>query len=369
MVSLESSKLFHELSAAELASLKKVTQELDFAVGQVIFHEGEPGNGIYIIKDGVVRISANVGSGQPRILTRLGPGDLFGEMAVLDNDPRSATAVAQEPTTAYFIARDDLIRMIERTPRLATGLVREVTRRLRDFNRQYIREVLESERLALVGRFASSIVHDLKNPLSIIGLSAHVSVLPGATPESRVACSVRIRKQVDRISSMVNELLEFARGTRTTEVLAWMDYAVFIEQLMEDLQPEAAAQSVTLKLETPPPSIMLRIDPSRLARVFHNFVRNAAEVMSSGGAIKLRFNLSGPELITEVHDTGSGIAPEIADRLFQPFATYGKPSGTGLGLSICKKIVEDHHGRIFARNAPEGGAIFGFALPVTADGA
>ena len=178
MVSLEASKLFCGLSPNDLVPLRQVTKELSFAPEQVIFKEGDPGDGIYIVKDGKVKISATVAHGELRVLSRSGPGDLFGEMAVLDNQPRSAAAVADEQTTVYFIGRPELMEILDRTPRLASALVREISLRLRDFNRQYIREVLESERLALVGRFASSIVHDLKNPLNIIGISAESSSSP-----------------------------------------------------------------------------------------------------------------------------------------------------------------------------------------------
>jgi len=85
--------------------------------------------------------------------------------------------------------------------------------------------------------------------------------------------------------------------------------------------------------------------------------------MPSGGAVYLRFETLENEMLTEVRDCGTGIAPEIADRLFQAFATHGKANGTGLGLSICKKIISDHCGRVFGRNAPQGGAVFGFTLP------
>jgi signal transduction histidine kinase len=85
--------------------------------------------------------------------------------------------------------------------------------------------------------------------------------------------------------------------------------------------------------------------------------------MSSGGAVKLQFNWNGQEIVTELQDSGKGIAPQVMDRLFQAFATFGKSNGTGLGLSICKKIVQDHKGKIYARNVPNGGALFGFTLP------
>ena len=76
-----------------------------------------------------------------------------------------------------------------------------------------------------------------------------------------------------------------------------------------------------------------------------------------------RAHVSEQEVVTESEYTGPGIAPEIADSLFEAFATHGKPHGTGLGLSISKKIVEDHHGRISVRNQPGRGAVFSFTLP------
>ena len=86
--------------------------------------------------------------------------------------------------------------------------------------------------------------------------------------------------------------------------------------------------------------------------------------MRNGGTIFLRFNVEEKEIVTEIEDTGPGIAPEIADKLFQPFATHGKAHGTGLGLSICKKIILDHGGRIWAPSEPNRGATFCFSLPL-----
>ena len=90
--------------------------------------------------------------------------------------------------------------------------------------------------------------------------------------------------------------------------------------------------------------------------------------MPDGGKVRLRFKQSDREILTEIEDTGRGIAPEIASSLFEAFATYGKAQGTGLGLSISKKIIEDHHGRIGARSEPGCGAVFYFSLPVHGEG-
>jgi two-component system sensor kinase FixL len=109
---------------------------------------------------------------------------------------------------------------------------------------------------------------------------------------------------------------------------------------------------------------MVNADPHRLERLFYNLVNNAVAEMKDGGTIFLRFALAGGELQVDVEDTGKGIAPEIAATLFQPFVTFGKPNGTGLGLSICKKIAEDHGGRIWARSEAGKGATFSFTLPL-----
>ena len=91
---------------------------------------------------------------------------------------------------------------------------------------------------------------------------------------------------------------------------------------------------------------------------------NAVDALQGQGEIHVSFNASTTEVITEIADTGKGIAPEIVSRLFEPFATFGKAKGSGLGLSICRKIIEDHRGWIRARNEPSGGAVFSFGLPL-----
>jgi signal transduction histidine kinase len=106
------------------------------------------------------------------------------------------------------------------------------------------------------------------------------------------------------------------------------------------------------------------MDPKRLTHVFHNLAHNACDAMPDGGTLTCRFEVRGGRLVTELRDTGPGIAPEIATRLFEAFATYGKASGTGLGLSICRRILQDHLGTIEAENAEGGGAVFRFTLPV-----
>ncbi len=364
---LQRSKLFKTATPEELELLAKVAQQRACRAGETVFAEGDCGDGLYIIENGLVQISAVVaGKDQRQVLSRLGPGEFFGEMAVIDDEPRSATATAEKDTSVYFIPREDLLQIWRASPALALNLVREFSRRLRDFNRQYIREVLEAERLALVGRFARSIVHDFKNPLHVIGLAAELGATESATPAMRNTAKTRICKQVQRLSSMINELLDFTSGARDSAVLAPTDYAMFIDQIIEEVRPELSDRRVSIQCENPPPLETLLLDPLRLSRVFFNLINNAVDAMTNGGSVTLRFQMTPSHVVTEIEDSGKGIAPEIASRMFEPFATYGKAQGTGLGLSICRKIIEDHKGRISARNEPGRGAVFTFTLPLRA---
>jgi signal transduction histidine kinase len=362
VITLEAIPLLRQLSRPELQALRGIAQERRFAAGQEIFHEGAPGDGVYFVKDGLVEISA--GAGTRRIFSRLGPGEIFGEMAVIEHRPRSATASAAGATEVYFLPRGELLPFIERSPGLALALLQQISHRLREFNQLHLREILEAERLAAVGNFARAIVHDLKNPLSIIGLSAEAFDLPGISPELRAKSQARIRKQVERISDLVGDILIFTEGKRANNEIKPGDYHAFILELLADLRAEAELKSVRVELVNVPPAQPVRFDARRLSRVFHNLVHNATDVMPGGGTVLLRFQTDEKEIITEIEDTGPGIAPEIAGQLFQPFATHGKAHGTGLGLSICKKIIEDHGGKISARSEPGRGAIFRFTLPL-----
>jgi signal transduction histidine kinase len=364
VIALDASKLFSELGADDLKALTGMSQRRSFTAACEVFKEGDDGDGMYVVAEGMVEISSLVTPELRHVFFRVGPGEFFGEMAVLEDKPRSASAVATQPTSAYFLPRTELLRIVERSPALALGLLREVSNRLREFNRQFIDEVLQAERLGVIGRFARSIVHDLKNPLNIISITAEIAEMERTTPEARQQCMARIRQQVERISELINEILEFTLPSHSRFVLAPADYAKFVFHLIEELRPEAALRGVTLEVENETPSVELLLNPKRLRRVFYNLIHNATDAMPSGGKVYMRFRADNKEVVTEIEDRGMGIAPEIATHLFEAFATHGKAHGTGLGLSISKRIIEDHRGWISARTEPGRGAVFSFGLPL-----
>jgi len=363
MVALESAELFCLLNPKEIAALRRVAVERTIAVGQVVFREGDAGDGAFVVKEGLVEISAQVNPDVRQVFSLIGPGGVFGEMAVIEQLPRSACATAAQPTSVYFLPRAEILSLLERSPALAAALLQLISRRLREFNQHYLHEVVQAERLSAVGRFVRSIVHDLKNPLNIISLTADMFCKPDASPQMRASAQGRIHKQIMRINDLVTDILQFSQDSLSPARVP-VSYATFLASLMEELRPELETRSVRLNLADPAPATTLSLDAKRLRRVFINLVHNATEAMPASGTITLRFRQDAREVVTEIADTGPGIAAQMAEKLFQPFATHGKGHGSGLGLSICKKIIEDHGGRIWARNAPEGGAVFAFSLPL-----
>ena len=335
---------------------------MTLSAGERIFQEGDPGDGVYVVKSGRVQISARVDSGERHVFSKFDPGDMFGEMAVLDNKPRSASANAETDVELYFIGRDYILKLLRDSPEFSSALIHDISHRLREFNAQYVRNILRVERLSLVGRFASSIVHDLKNPLNIINMAADLACSPNSSESRRKMARERIQKQVTRISFLVNDILEFTRGTNVAPELTVSDYGKFVRSTLEDWREELAENQVATEYQVEPPSVLVAFNQNRLTRIFHNLIGNAIDEMPRGGKLKFRFSTDDKFVVTEIEDTGKGISPDILGRLFQPFATHGKTKGTGLGLSICQRIIEEHGGQISAHNGPGGGAVFRFSL-------
>lgn len=366
MTDLGCAGLFQGLDPIELQALSDIAEERTFPVGARIFSENDPGDGVYVIREGIVEIAHLVGDRALCVFSKFGPGDIFGEMAVIEDRPRSATTTAVKNTSVYFIPRIQMITLLRRSPALSLKLLQEVSRRLRDFNQQHLREIVEAERLSALGSFARSIVHDLKNPLTVIGIATEIMAAPKTRPELRQESYERVKRQIDGITELVGDILDFTQSAPAEREFPVISYREFIRDLVTELRMEVEMKGAELNAENEPVAAMLRFDPRRIRRVILNLIGNAVDMMPDGGRVAMRFQQGGNEVITEIQDDGPGIAPEVAGKLFQPFVTFGKAHGTGLGLSICKKIIEDHGGRISARNAsdPARGAIFSFTLPV-----
>jgi len=364
VIDLGAAELFRNLDPKELQALREIAQERTYPAGARIFTQNDPGDGVYVIRAGLVEIAHLMGDRALCVFSKFGPGEIFGEMSVIEDLPRSATTTAAKETKVYFIPREEMAALLRRSPSLSFRLLQEISKRLRDFNQHHLREIIQAERLSTIGSFARSIVHDLKTPLTVINMATEIMSSSNAPAAMRSESYTRVKRQIRSITELIGDILDFTQSPRGPANLPLINYRDYIQNLADELRAEVQIQSIQLEFENEPPDVMVPLDSHRLRRVFINLIHNAVDMMPEGGRIILRFKNDGAKIITEIQDSGPGIAKEIADKLFQAFVTFGKEHGTGLGLSICKKIVEDHGGTISAYNASGGGAIFSFTLPV-----
>jgi CRP-like cAMP-binding protein len=162
---LSRSPLFAELAPHEIETIGRAAEVREFARDEVIFAMQEPADGLYVLASGRVKVAVSSSGGKELILATLGPGQFFGEMALLDDEPRSASVVAQLPTTAYRIRRQDFERLLDAHPPIARKLLREMSLRLRRANAQM--ESLVS--LDVVGRLARFFIDLARQHGQILG--------------------------------------------------------------------------------------------------------------------------------------------------------------------------------------------------------
>ncbi|HAB15343.1 MAG TPA: hypothetical protein DCE44_02720, partial [Verrucomicrobiales bacterium] len=340
-IDLPASRFCRHLEPADVAAIQSAGRICRFPAGSEVFREGDPGDGLFVIVEGVVDIVSRLSSGKTYVLSHMEPGDYFGEMAVFDGEPRSATAIVREPVEAVFVPVDAVQKLVERSPLVGAMLVRDASLRLREFNQRFLRESLRGERLALVERLARSIVHDFRNPLSIIALAGEMAATETATPTSRREACDRIQKYVGILNRMMQELVDFTRGAAAQVVLPKIIYSDFLRDTLLDLQTSASRRGVRLVVEGELPAVRLRLDSARFARVFMNLAQNAFDAVSEvpNPTLTVRFSVTPTHVVTEFSDNGKGIETQNLPHLFEPFFTHGKEQGTGLGLPICERIV------------------------------
>jgi signal transduction histidine kinase len=373
MVPLAESRLARHLSEPVRALLLAGVERRVFRTGERIFEEGGAGDGLYVLESGAVEIAARSVPGRQHRLAVMDPGEYFGEMAVFDGGARSASAIALEESVLQFVPTLLLQELLEQSPLLAAALVRDSSLRMRDFNRRFLQELLKAERLSLVERLARTIVHDFRNPLNVIGIAADLAAEPSASMESRRSARDRVRRQVEVLNRMMQELLDFTRGMTPSVVLPRVDYADFAREVVFELEPEANRRGIRVDADLGPLGsgpVLARMDALRMQRVFNNLFQNAFDAIGgvTDPVVRIRFELHDKEVVTEVSDNGPGIPAEVLPHVFQPFVTFGKAHGTGLGLAICDRIVAEHGGKMSAVNRPGSGACFRFGLPRTRPG-
>ena len=226
-------------------------------------------------------------------------------------------------------------------------------------------QLIRSERLASMGQMAAGIAHEVNNPLGTIVVYSHLIKDNPQCPAELKSDLDMILKEATRCRTIVSGLLNFSRQSKA--VKGEVDVRNLLEEAADSVRSLPHDVPVEIEIVCEKNLPLARIDRDQIHQVLVNLMKNAWEVMTSGGKIfvSAAWEEKTGEYRISIRDTGPGILPENMSKLFSPFFTT-KPvgKGTGLGLSICYGIVKMHHGRILARNNdPEPGATFDVFLP------
>ncbi len=238
----------------------------------------------------------------------------------------------------------------------------------------------QTEKMATIGLFAAEIAHEVGTPLSVIAARARTLSKKADSPETVEKNADIISQQATRITRIIQRTLEHARQEVGTPAQVALDLNQLTERTLalHAANLDAAQIEHTLVCHSELP--VVSGDPDRLQQVVINLINNAIQAMPQGGSLRLSTHVvtrrrpgleRAPEqtyAVLEVADSGTGIAADERDKIFEPFYTSRRgEGGTGLGLSVCDSIVKDHDGWIHIDDAPEGGVMFRVYLPGATD--
>lgn len=228
-------------------------------------------------------------------------------------------------------------------------------------------KLLESERLAALGRLSASIAHEVNNPLGII--KNYLAIISKSVrDDSELNSNLKIvREEVNRIAFIVKQLLEFYRPTLDQQVD--FNLSRVLDNTLDLMKNEFIKSGIGIEKSSIDSACRVAGSPEKIKQVFLNLLINSRDAMPDGGRIDI--SIKSNEGFAEIvfADDGSGIDSSIMPNIFEPFYTTKKESGMGLGLAVCYGIIRSHNGTITASNNTQGGATFTIRLPLEVDDA
>lgn len=373
---------FSDLGPSDLALLADLSHTCHSPGGTIVFREGDLPENFYIVVHGSVAVWKNWGDADSELLAVHGPGQLFGEMALVDDLPRSATVVVEEAADLLYIAGEDFRRFISENGNIALSIMKRLSGMVRNSNDSFVdglrrrnreleqanrelratqRELLRSERLSALGKMSSMILHDLRNPLSV--LRGHAEIMNmhlDDTERIREGLALIVR-EVDRMNALANELLDYSRGEIRLDT-----GIVTADDLLEGLRSTVHRRLQERDIEFDLSSNLTHpviLDRERMIRVLVNLVENARKAIGKHGRISVQIDERPMIVRIIVKDNGRGMSADILEHIFEPFYSADHGGGTGLGMAIVRNVVEAHDGTVSVESAEKQGTTVTIELP------
>jgi signal transduction histidine kinase len=241
-------------------------------------------------------------------------------------------------------------------------LVNSLNLMLKALNAKQV-QLIQSEKLAAIGKVTAGIAHEINNPLNNISLTAEVLLedLPNLACSERLDMVRDILVQSDRAREVVHHLLEFSRARKVNTVEP-VELGKLVADAVTLVRNQFRLGGITCHYDQPEQPVLINGNPNQLQQVLVNMMLNAVQAMPPEGRLDLAVQAEGKEARIVIRDTGAGMSPETKSHIFDPFFTT-KNEGTGLGLSLSYAIVKDHRGDIEVESEQGRGTTFRIRLP------
>ena len=341
--------LFEFFSDKDLFGLAEKISEVNLSPSENLFNEGEPGKEMYIILKGSLKVFK-----ESRSITMVNPGDYIGEMAIIEDKPRSATVQAVGQCLMLELKSDQFREYLARQPKSLVSMMKTLSRRIRQ----------DTELIADEFEKANILIHDMKNLLSVfLFLDRLEKNLPD---DDKLHRYLKFMKDArNNLAVMMNVAMANAmRLHHPVFIESGSLNALLVEVIESELSihPDIKGARIDFEVDENMPDFKFnRLD---IRRVLSNLILNAAQASNPDDTIKVSVSREDKFAVVRVTDFGTGIPDSEKNKIFQLHFTT-KPDGNGLGLPSCKDIIEKGHGgSISFQSESKKGTTFIFTLPL-----
>lgn len=380
---LKSSALFKNLTKEQILTIVPQFELKKIAPGELVFDDGSSQtDGMYIIASGSIKIYKNLPGDETRqqAIAVLPVGSFFGEMALLDEETRSAGAVAMDECELLYLSKESFNSIIGKDLVLAheilTRISKVMSKRLRDTNNLF-REVVSwgyrarKEVRDLKSNFLSTISHELRTPIhSIQGFSSLMRDSANVDDETKQKFIEVILIESKRLGDLINDLISLAEIEYGAIVLERKpcDLSDLTDKALERYKTEAEEKKINFHLLIPANLPEVTIDFHRFQQSLEHLIENAIKFTPYNGEIRIEIAVMKNSIEIMVTDSGPGIPAKFHERIFDKFyqidqSTTRAVEGAGIGLSLARHIVELHGGTISVLSKEGEGSTFKISLP------
>ena len=372
-------RAFPGIKPNEIEELIAYSKVRAYPPASVLCHENATEDRFYMILEGEVEVTKIINNNETRLLKTLGPGDFFGEMALIHNAPRAATVTAKSALTTLELDKTAFDVVLLNSSSIARAMVSEISNRLRsndqlavDDLRMRASELAEAyQKLAeqeLARReFLTNIAHELRTPLMVA--SGYLQMLQrGIVSGEQLTAGIdTVARNVQRITILVNDILFLQEMDLVLPEFQAVDINESARHVVAKYFEVATERSVDLRLIPSPGLPPVSGDSKSLERALTALLDNAVKFSPKGGVVEIRLSEKDDTILVAVEDHGIGIAKENMPRIFDRFYHLEKHEdnlfgGIGLGLAIIRQVIEQHQGRLDVSSEPGKGSVFTLTL-------